>query len=94
MKTIVITDKDKKTEYIIISHKFKGLKNIIVSGGKIYQLPCQVGKKSFKLKEIVKKRYYYWIESKAYSEKKLKELIYKRKDKIILREEYFYPWEI
>ena len=44
MKTIVITDKDKKTEYIIISHKFKGLKNIIVSGGKIYQLPCQVGK--------------------------------------------------
>ena len=40
---------------MVISHRFKDFPNIICSGSKIYQLPCQIGKKSFELKEIIPK---------------------------------------
>lgn len=92
MKTINLTTEDTKTIFIIISYKFKGLKNIIVSGKKLYQLPCQIGKKAFELKEIINRNGFYLIESKRYSIKQLKSLIYKRKDKYLLDIEYIYPF--
>jgi hypothetical protein len=61
---------------MIISHRFKDFPNIICSGGKIYQLPCQIGKKSFRLKEIIPKYHLgsivYLINSKRINSKKLK----------------------
>jgi hypothetical protein len=92
MKTIAVTDKKYKTDYMIISYKFKGFKNIVVSGGKIYQLPCQIGKRSFDIKEITKKGYYYWIESKPYSRKYLKSKMYKRKDQYLINIEQLHPF--
>jgi len=61
---------------MIISHRFKGFPNIICSGSKIYQLPCQIGKKSFELKEIIPKYHLgsivYLINSKRINSKTLK----------------------
>jgi hypothetical protein len=53
---------------IVISHRFNGFPNIVCSGSKIYQLPCQIRKKSFPLKEL-KPKYHqgsivYLINSK------------------------------
>lgn len=92
MKTIDIITEDRKTVFMIIAYKFKGLKNIVVSGKKIYQLPCNIGKKAFELKELVIKKGFYIIKSKRYSIKQLKQLIYKRKDKHIMDVEYLYPF--
>jgi hypothetical protein len=61
---------------MVISHRFKGFPNIICSGSKIYQLPCQIGKKSFELKEIIPKYHLgsivYLINSKRINSKTLK----------------------
>ncbi len=92
MKTVDVIIEDKKTVYLIISYKFKGFKNIIVSGKKIYQLPCQIGMRAYELKEIICKKGFYLIESKRYSIKQLKKLIYKRKDKYLLNEIFLYPF--
>ena len=92
MKTIDIITEDKKTVYMIISYKFKGLKNIIVSGKKIYQLPCQIGMRAYELKEIINRNGFYLIESKRYSIKQLKKLIYKRKDRYLSDETNLYPF--
>ena len=92
MKTVNITSKYEKTVFLLITHKIKGFKNIVVSGKKIYQLPCTIKNRSFDLKEIVKKGYYYWIESKPYSRTKLLSLAYKRSDKYALDIDPLYPF--
>jgi len=92
MKTLDITKEYSKTVFMIVTHKIKGLKNIVVSGSKLYQLPCQIGKRSFELKEIIKRKGFYLIESKRYSSKQLKELAYKRADKIKIDEIPLYPF--
>ena len=93
MKIVTITTEDDKIEYLVISYKFKGLKNIVVSNKKIYQLPCQIGKRTYPLKEIKPdKNNLYWIESKPYSVKQLKNLIYKRKIKFKLCIIPLYPF--
>lgn len=92
MKTFDIVTEETKTVYMIISYKFKGLKNIIVSGKKIYQLPCQIGMRAYELKEIVYKNGFYLIESKRYSIKQLKQLIYKRTDRYLLDIIHLYPF--
>ena len=61
---------------MVIGYRFNGFPNIVCSGGKIYQLPCQIGKKSYSLKEL-KQRYHlgstvYLIESKRINTKVLK----------------------
>ena len=73
---------------MIISHRFKNYTNIVCSGSKIYQLPCQIGKKSFNLKEL-KPKYHlgstiYLIESKRINSKKLKQLAIKVNEQYIL----------
>lgn len=80
MKTTSITTIEDKTVFMIISHKYKGLKGVVVSGNRVYQLPYIIGKRSFKLKEIVKAKGFYLIKSDRYSTKQLKELAYKRSD--------------
>ena len=44
---------------MLISHRFKNYPNIVCYGSKIYQLPCQIGKKSFNLKELIHKIYLF-----------------------------------
>ena len=61
---------------LVISYRFTGYPNIICSGSKIYQLPCQIGKKFFGLKEL-KPKYHqgsivYIINSKRVNSKILK----------------------
>lgn len=92
MKTIDVIDEYEKTVFMIVSHKYKGLKNIVVSGNKVYQLPCQIGKKAFRLKEIIKRNRFYLIESKRYSVKQLRKIAYKRTDKIIIDYIPLYPF--
>ena len=76
MKVIEKQLDNHTTKIMIISHRFKGFPNIICSGSKIYQLPCQIGKKSFELKEIIPKYHLgsivYLINSKRINSKTLK----------------------
>lgn len=73
---------------LIISHKFKGFPNIVCSGSKLYQLPCQIGKKSFKLKELTPKNnngsIVYLINSKRINKKLLKKSAYKVNEEFLL----------
>lgn len=92
METIDIIEKEEKTVIMIISHKYKGLKDIVVSGNKVYQLPCVIGKRYYELKEIVKSKGFWLIKSNRYSLKQLKELAYKRSDKVILETIDLYPF--
>jgi hypothetical protein len=78
MKIIEIQQLNHTNIFIVISHRFVGFPNIVCSGGKMYQLPCQIGKKSFGLKEL-KQRYHqgypvYIVESKRVSGKVLKKV--------------------
>jgi hypothetical protein len=73
---------------MVISHTFKGFPNIICSGSKIYQLPCQIGKKSFNIKEL-KPKYHqgsivYIINSKRINSKTLKFNVLKVNEEFIL----------
>ena len=75
---------------MVISYRFKNYPNIVCSGSKIYQLPCQIGKKGFNLKEL-KPKYHlgstvYSIESKRVNSKKLKKLAIKVNEEFILSE--------
>lgn len=88
MKVIEYQEDNHTIKILHISHRFNDLPNIICSGKKIYQLPCQIGKKSYRLKEI-KQKYHlgmivYVINSKRYSTKKLKELSYVVNDRYII----------
>ena len=75
-------------EIMVISHRFNGYPNIVCSGRKIYQLPCQIGKKSFKLKKIYPKHHLgstvYIINSKRINAKRLKSLAIITNEEFIL----------
>ena len=49
MKIIEKTEKNYTIKVLVISHRFKNYSHIVCTGGKIYQLPKMVGKKSFSL---------------------------------------------
>ena len=81
---------------MVISHRFKGFPNIICSGSKIYQLPCQIGKKTYSIKEL-KQKYHlgsiiYLIESKRINTKVLKTNSIKVNDEFILEKIKFCPF--
>ena len=81
---------------MIISHRFKGFSNIICSGSKIYQLPCQIGKKTYGLKEL-KQKYHlgstvYLIESKRINTKVLKANTIKVNEEFVLDKKQFCPF--
>lgn len=81
MKTIEIEKDNRTTKIMLISHRFVNYPNVVCSGSKIYQLPCQIGKKTFAIKEL-KPKYHqglivYLINSKRVNSKKLK--IYSKK---------------
>ena len=81
---------------MVISYKFKKFPNIVCSGGKIYQLPCQIGKKSYLLKEL-KQKYHlgsivYLIESKRINSKVLKTNSIKISEEFILEKIKFCPF--
>jgi hypothetical protein len=76
MKVIEKQEDNRTNKIMIISHRFNGFPNIVCSGSKIYQLPCQIGKKSFNIKEL-KPKYHqgsivYIINSKRINSKTLK----------------------
>lgn len=96
MKILDIQKNDLLFKYLVITHRFIGLPNIVCSDKKIYQLPCVIGKRSYELKEIKPKyhvcRPYYTVEGKRYSDLKLKELAVLFEDNILLEEESLYPF--
>ena len=73
MKLIEKQIDNRTNKILVISHRFIGYSNIVCSGGKIYQLPCQIGKKSFQLKELIPKYHQgsiiYIINSKRVNSK-------------------------
>ena len=81
MKTSEYQQDNHTIKIFHISHRFKDLPNIVCSGKMIYQLPCQIGKKSFDLRLLNEKHHLgmvvYLINGKRYSVKRLKELSYK-----------------
>lgn len=81
---------------MVVSHRFNGFPNIVCSGSKIYQLPCQIGKKSFPLKEITPKYHLgsiiYIINSKRINTSKLKTSALKVYEEFILEKKSFYPF--
>jgi hypothetical protein len=81
---------------MVISHKFKDFPNIVCSGSKIYQLPCQIGKKSFPLKELSPKYHQgsiiYIINSKRINSKLLKNNNIKVNEEFILEKSVFCPF--
>ena len=81
---------------MVIDYRFKGFSNIICSGSKIYQLPCQIGKKSYPLKEL-KQKYHlgsivYLIESKRVNAKLLKTNSIKVNEEFIIEKTQFCPF--
>lgn len=96
MKVIEKQEDNYTIKIMVISHKFSGFPNIVCSGSKIYQLPCQIGKKSFPLKEL-KPKYHlgsiiYIINSKRISTSKLKLNAIKVQDEFILSKIAFCPF--
>jgi hypothetical protein len=81
---------------MVISHRFNGFPNIVCSGSKLYQIPCQIGKKSFTLKELNPKYHLgsiiYIINSKRISTNKLKISALKCYEEIILEKSLICPF--
>ena len=96
MKAIEKQIDNRTNKIMIISHRFIDYPNIICSGGKIYQLPCQIGKKSFQLKELIPKYHQgsiiYIINSKRINSKNLKIRALKVNEEIILDNIEFCPF--
>jgi hypothetical protein len=88
MKVIEKQEDNRTNKIMIISHRFNNFPNIVCSGSKIYQLPCQIGKKSFNIKEL-KPKYHqgsivYIINSKRINSKTLKISVLKVNECFIL----------
>jgi hypothetical protein len=88
MKVIEKQEDNRTNKIMVISHRFKDFPNIVCSGSKIYQLPCQIGKKSFNIKEL-KPKYHqgsivYIINSKRINSKILKINVLKVNEEFIL----------
>ena len=81
---------------MVISHRFKDFPNIVCSGSKIYQLPCQIGKKSFNIKEVLPKYHQgsiiYIINSKRVNSKTLKISALKVNEEFILEKNEICPF--
>ena len=96
MKVIEKQQDNHTIKIMVISHRFKGFPNIICSGSKIYQLPCQIGKKSFQLKELIPKYHQgsiiYIINSKRINSKNLKIRALKVNEEFILDINEFCPF--
>ena len=96
MKVIEKQEDNRTNKIMIISHRFKNFPNIICSGSKIYQLPCQIGKKSFELKEIIPKYHLgsivYLINSKRINTKTLKINVLKVNEEFILEKNEICPF--
>lgn len=94
---LIEKQKDNHTiKIMVISHKFENFPNIVCSGSKIYQLPCQIGKKSFNLKEI-KPKYHqgstiYIINSKRINSKILKKNVIKTNQEFIVDKIQYCPF--
>jgi len=88
MKVIEKQEDNRTIKIMIISHRFNNFPNIVCSGSKIYQLPCQIGKKSFNIKELNPKYHQgsivYIINSKRINSKTLKFNVLKVNEKFIL----------
>ena len=73
-------------DLLVISHRFKGLPNYVVSGGDLVQLPHFRKRRSLPLKVIEKKenqRLKYWyIDGRKVSRRELKSRVYKCKEQI------------
>ncbi len=96
MKLIEKQINNRTNEILIVSHIFNGFENVVCSGSKIYQLPCQIGKKSFKIKEL-KPKYHqgsivYIINSKRVNSKTLKAVSIKVKKEIIINSDENCPF--
>jgi hypothetical protein len=90
MKVIEKQVNNRTIKIMLISYKFKNFPNIVCSGSKIYQLPMQIGKKSYNLKEL-KPKYHqgsiiYLINSKRINSKVLKNNSFKVDDKLIIED--------
>ena len=96
MKIIERQSDNYTIKIMIIDYRFNNFPNIICSGGKIYQLPCQIGKKSYKLKELSKKYHLgstvSLIESKRINTKNLKNNAIKTNEEFILEKIKFCPF--
>jgi len=96
MKILENQENNHTNKIMKISHRFDGFPNIVCSGSKIYQLPCQIGKKTFGLKEL-KPKYHlgsvvYLIESKRINSKKLKQHAVKVDDFLVLEKTEICPF--
>ena len=96
MKIIEYQQDNYTIKNMIISHRFIGYPNIVCSGKKIYQLPCQIGNKSCGLKELTQKYHcgmiVYLIESKRVSISKLRKTIYRVNDIIVIEKIQLCPF--
>lgn len=96
MKLIEKQEDNHTIKIMVISHKFENFPNIVCSGSKIYQLPCQIGKKSFPLKELKPKHHLgstiYIINSKRINTNTLKKSALKIYDEFILEKKQFCPF--
>lgn len=96
MKLIEKQYNNYTNKIMIISYRFNEFPNIVCSGSKIYQLPCTIGKKSFKLKELLPKYHQnsviYIINSKRISTKRLKNNAIKTNEEFILEQIQFCPF--
>ena len=96
MKVIEEQIDNRTIKKLVISHRFTGYSNIVCSGRKIYQLPCQIGRRSFDIKEL-KPKYHqgslvYLIKSKRVNTKRLKEVSVKMNEFFILDESEYCPF--
>jgi len=82
---VIEYDRDNCTiKDMIISYRFTGLEDIVCSGSCLYQLPTQIGKKSFDLKKL-EPRYHqgsivYLIRSRRINVKELRRIAYKTQE--------------
>jgi hypothetical protein len=96
MKVIEKQENNRTIKIMVISHIFNDFPNIVCSGSKIYQLPCQLGKKSFQIKELLPKYHQgsiiYIVNSKRINSKVLKNKSIRVNREFILEKSIFCPF--
>jgi hypothetical protein len=96
MKVIEKQENNRTIKIMVISHIFNDFPNIVCSGSKIYQLPCQLGKKSFQIKELLPKYHQgsiiYIVNSKRINSKFLKSKSIRVNQEFILEKSTFCPF--
>lgn len=74
------------SDLLVISHRFRGLPNYVVSGGDLVQLPHFRKRRSLPLKIIKPKTnqrlIYFYIDGRKVSRSELKSRVYKCKEQI------------